>query len=430
MITLGNDCLLFEMHNGESVPLSAEMITVEMTGNNTLPSTIFTVFANLQIDAGTTTTGVAISATSLTVVAGATMSLAHTVTPTSVVLEGGASFGAFISGAGTLSLGGNITVNNAGTGNIGATISAPVSLVANRTFTVADDGTAATDLTTSGIVSGAFNLTKAGAGTLLLSGLNTYSGKTTISDGILDMVSLQNVSGGSSALGAPTTVANGTIDVAGTGTLRYTGSGHTSNRVINLTSSGGTIDASGSGTLTLTGGVTGTNLALILSGPGLGVESGVISTGNGSLAMEGVGQWTLSGSNTYTGATTISSGTLAIGTASERIANTSALIVNGTFDLGGFSETVGSLAGTGTVTSSVATTSTMTAGGDNSSTTFSGIIEDGTGTSVSFVKLGTGTLTLSGSNTYIGTTLISAGTLAIGQTNGSIPDQRDRKSVV
>ncbi len=33
MITLGSDCLLFEMHNGESVPLSAEMITVELTGN-------------------------------------------------------------------------------------------------------------------------------------------------------------------------------------------------------------------------------------------------------------------------------------------------------------------------------------------------------------------------------------------------------------
>ena len=35
MITLGNDCLLFEMHNGESVPLSAEMITVELSGNKT-----------------------------------------------------------------------------------------------------------------------------------------------------------------------------------------------------------------------------------------------------------------------------------------------------------------------------------------------------------------------------------------------------------
>jgi len=33
MITLGTDCLLFKMHNGESVPLSAEMITVELTGN-------------------------------------------------------------------------------------------------------------------------------------------------------------------------------------------------------------------------------------------------------------------------------------------------------------------------------------------------------------------------------------------------------------
>lgn len=33
MITLGTDCLLFEMQNGESVPLSSEMISVELTGN-------------------------------------------------------------------------------------------------------------------------------------------------------------------------------------------------------------------------------------------------------------------------------------------------------------------------------------------------------------------------------------------------------------
>ena len=33
MITLGKDCLLFKMQNGESVPLSSEMITVELTGN-------------------------------------------------------------------------------------------------------------------------------------------------------------------------------------------------------------------------------------------------------------------------------------------------------------------------------------------------------------------------------------------------------------
>ena len=33
MITLGTDCLLFELNNGESVPLSADMISVELTGN-------------------------------------------------------------------------------------------------------------------------------------------------------------------------------------------------------------------------------------------------------------------------------------------------------------------------------------------------------------------------------------------------------------
>ncbi|MCB9339382.1 MAG: autotransporter-associated beta strand repeat-containing protein [Lewinellaceae bacterium] len=394
--------------------------TVRMTTTNTLPATIFTSFANLQIDAATTTTGVAISATSLTVKAGAIFSLAHTATPASVVLEGGAAQGASISGAGTLSLGGNVTVNSVATGSNGASISAPISLGANRTFTVADDGTLATDLTISGIISGAFNLTKAGLGTMLLSGLNTYSGKTTISAGILAANSLQNVSGGASALGAPTTVANGTIDISGTGIFQYRGTGHSSNRVINLTASGGTIDAAGSGTLTLSGGVTGTNLSLVLTGVGTGIQSGTIGTGNGSLTMDGDGQWTLSGNNTYTGATTINNGTLALG-ASERISNSSALVIYGTFDLAGFSETVASLTGDGTVTSSVAAASTFTAG-NNSNTTFDGIIEDGDGISVSLVKIGNGTLTLAGDNTYSGPTLINAGTIKIDLADGSIPD--------
>jgi autotransporter-associated beta strand protein len=83
-----------------------------------------------------------------------------------------------------------------------------------------------------------------------------------------------------------------------------------------------------------------------------------------------------------------------------------------TLDLNSFSETIGSLSGAGTVTSSVAGALTLTTGGDNTSTLFSGILQNGSG-SVAFTKTGTGTLTLSGANTYSGLTTVSAGTLDI-----------------
>jgi autotransporter-associated beta strand protein len=153
--------------------------------------------------------------------------------------------------------------------------------------------------------------------------------------------------------------------------------------------------------------------------------SGVIS-GAFAVTKSGSGTLTLSGANTYTGATTVSAGTLQLGTASERISNSSALTVasGATFDLAGFSETVGSLAGAGTVNSSAAGTLTLTAGADNTSTTFSGIVENSSATSVALTKSGSGTLTLSGTNTYTGITTISAGTLRLGA-NEVIPNASD-----
>ena len=73
------------------------------------------------------------------------------------------------------------------------------------------------------------------------------------------------------------------------------------------------------------------------------------------------GIFTLSGNNTYTGATIINAGTLTLG-AANRIADVSAVTVAGgaTFNLNNFSETVGSLAGAGNVTLG---TGTLTAGG-------------------------------------------------------------------
>lgn len=401
--------------------------TVILNGNNTLPSGVFTSFRNLQIETGKTTTATAIPVLSgiLTIRAGASLILNHamgsSISPTSLLLECGSVSGSEISGNGTLSLGGNVTVSNMGTGSSGAFVKVPVVLGNNCTFLVEDDETEETDLTMSGMLSGTNGLIKDGAGTMLLSGLSSYSGKTSILDGTLTINSLQNVSGGSSALGAPATIANGTIDISETGMLVYTGSGHTSNRVINLTGSGGSIDASGSGTLTLTGGVTGNKNELVLTGIGSGTQSGAIATGSGLLTKTGEGDWTLSGNNTYTGTTTVASGTLILG-ASERIDNSTALIVDGTFDMAGFNETVGSLEGSGIITSSAAGKIVLTTGGDNTSTEFSGTIEDGSATSLGLTKTGSGILTLSDASTYTGATTISSGTIKIGVSGGALPD--------
>ena len=74
----------------------------------------------------------------------------------------------------------------------------------------------------------------------------------------------------------------------------------------------------------------------------------------------------------------MSAGTLQAGSTTALSAN-SDFTVNSTLDLNGFSNSIGSLAGTGTVTNNGAG-ATLTAGGDNASTTFSGVLQNGPGT--------------------------------------------------
>ena len=143
------------------------------------------------------------------------------------------------------------------------------------------------------------------------------------------------------------------------------------------------------------------------------VFSGTLQNGTGILGLTkaGTGTLTLSGTNTYSGATTVSAGTLQAGSVGALSAN-SDFIVTSILNLGGFANSIGSLAGTGTVTNTGAA-ATLTAEGDNLSTTFSGVLQNGTG-ALALTKTGTGTLTLTGTNTYTGGTTISAGTLQLG----------------
>src|SRR5262249_45267650 len=109
---------------------------------------------------------------------------------------------------------------------------------------------------------------------------------------------------------------------------------------------------------------------------------------------------------------TVSSGTLRLG-ASGVIPDSSAVTANGTLDLNNFSETIGSLSGTGTVASGSAT---LTIGANNQSTTFGGVI-NGTG---GLTKVGTGSQFLNGTNTYTGLTSVTAGLLGGTGTIGNV----------
>ncbi len=92
-----------------------------------------------------------------------------------------------------------------------------------------------------------------------------------------------------------------------------------------------------------------------------------------------------------------------------------------TLDLGGGSQQVGSLADTGgtggTITNSGAP-AMLTIGGDNTSPSFSGSLQG----ALSLTKVGTGTQTLSGNNTFAGDVLVQGGTLAVSGGTDVIPD--------
>src|ERR1700751_2805579 len=139
-------------------------------------------------------------------------------------------------------------------------------------------------------------------------------------------------------------------------------------------------------------------------------------SGTGKLVMDIVGTLFITSDNTYTGPTILTSGTLQAGSTGALSPN-SAFTVNSILDLNGFNSTIGSLSGTGTVVNNGSSNVTLTVGGNNVSSVFSGVLEDGSEATLAVTKIGNGTLTLTGTNTYTGPTMVNAGTLEV---DGSI----------
>ncbi|THF56505.1 autotransporter domain-containing protein [Pseudothauera rhizosphaerae] len=117
----------------------------------------------------------------------------------------------------------------------------------------------------------------------------------------------------------------------------------------------------------------------------------------------GSSAWTLTGSNAFTGATTVTAGELRQGAAGAFAANTAYTVNSGaTLNLNGYGLTMSSLSGAGSVALGSATLTIDQA----INTSYAGAI---TGTTGRLVKSGAGTLTLSGNSTYGGGTTITGG---------------------
>ncbi|RFS08380.1 autotransporter-associated beta strand repeat-containing protein [Salmonella enterica] len=300
-------------------------------------------------------------------------------------LNTGGDFDNAISGSGQVVKSGDDVLTLSGANSYsGGTLISDGTLVASNvealgTGDVTDNATL--ELNTGGTfdnaISGSGQVEKSGDDALTLSGANSYSGGTLISDGTL-------IAGRVDVLGSGDVTDNATLELNTGGTFD------------NAISGSGQVVKSGDETLTLSGANSYTGGTLISSGTLVANDVNALGTGDvtddatlelntggdfdnaisgsGQVVKSGDGTLTLSGSNTYTGGTTISGGTL-VATSVEAL-------------------------GSGDVTDNAVLE--LNTGG-----TFDNVIS-GSG---QVVKSGDDALTLSGANTYTGGTTINGGTL-------------------
>ena len=414
-------------------------------GPTTVAGGVLRITSGLGLGDGDGTT-----ATGTTVLSGATLDIANGITVSNELLT--------LNGSG---VGGAGAVTNSGSDN---SWGGPVVLASD-----AAAGASTGSLAIDGVISDAnpgHALTKTGTGMLILDGSNTYRGTTTVSQGTLRIANasaLGTTAGGTSVAAGATLQVSSTIAV-GNEALVLNGTGVSGAGALENVS----FNNSWSGAVTLqtnsTIAVDGGGDTLALSGVVSGSGTGLTKHGAGTLALDG------SASNTYTGTTTVGRGILSLDKSSsavaiagplvvgdnvtgaatarlaqnDEIASSSAVTVNGdgTFDLGTFSNTIGSLAMTagsvtstgagilklgGNVTATSDATGSATISGklDLNGATRTFTVNDGpqatdlivsalvsnSGASGGLTKAGAGVMSLAASNSYTGTTTVNAGSL-------------------
>ena len=263
-----------------------------------------------------------------------------------VIAMGGTTGGAGIyarNNGTVLTLNGNLSV--AGVGNKALTMGgdgdiAFNGLIADGVGSVISARTTGTTTNTRTTTLGNANNSFTGA-----VGIDASAPATASVTNYLSVAGIGNT-GNNSYLGKNVTINIGGSAAGSTAMLKYTGAGEISDKVINMAGALGNagIDQSGTGLLKFTNNLTATgsgNKSFVLSGStsGAGEIGGAIvngAAGSTGLKKEGSGTWTLSGVNSYSGATTVSAGTLNVANtgnisfSSATTVNGGNLVVNGT----------------------------------------------------------------------------------------------------
>jgi autotransporter-associated beta strand protein len=341
------------------------------------------------------------------------------------------SFGQLNSEAptGILNLGSGTLITNSV--SVGTTATATINFNGGTLRAGSADSTAfipsSARLTT--YVNGAFGSFNGGAV------IDTSVRSVTIASSLLSPVGSSGASGlslgsvGSGYIGAPyVEIVRGAGDTTGSGATGYATIDNdpaslTYGQVNGVVLTNPGVNYTATPTVNLVGGLGAGGTAATITATGLAANT------SGGLTKLGAGTLTLTGANTYSGGTVVNAGTLTVGTGGTLGATTGTLAVNNPNTGAGTAvalnlatavdTTVGSLSGTLATPSSGANTATINTQTSRNFTvnqtapgTYAGIIAGGG--SLTLGSLSTNTLTLTGANTYAGTTTVSAGSLQVG----------------
>ncbi len=361
-----------------------------------------------------------------------------------VTVNAGLTFGAdgitLSTGTGTplINLAGASAATNAlAVTNVSDTAVVSVKLTGSNGFTKSGNG----KLILSGDNSGLTGVATLSAGTLRATVANALGGGTlSISGGTLELSSNLGVSFNRNTTISGDTTIKSDRAVTGAGATQTLGTLSIGSQTLTV-DKGSNVDSGTAGTtfgaVTLTGAptftvnasslltlasITGTAQNITINGAGDTTVSGSIDTTSGSLTKSGNGTLTLNGGNTFTGGLTINAGTVTVGSTGALNSNnvTFGSGSTGTLSLNGNNATIAGLNTNATpgVTfvknGSASNNATLTIGNaSNTDSTYAGTIQDGGAGKLAITKAGSGTLTLTGANTYTGGTTITQGKILL-----------------